>query len=197
MTEVVRAYGLDGLPLVVVLLVLFVAVLARSHATYWAGRAVARGARYEGTHRHGPRLWQRTVDRLARFAATPLARTGIALVHRWGPLAVTAGYLTVGVQTAVFAAAGLLRMPYLRFTVASLPGSVAWAAVWGTVGLGAVWGAVALAAGSPWGVVALLAVAAVVALVVARVRRRRATGAQVPGTGTGGTAASTTTPHPR
>lgn len=197
MTEVVRAYGLDGLPLGLVLLILFVAVLARSHATYWAGRAVARGATYEGTHHHGPRLWQRTVDRLARFAGTPLARTGIALVHRWGPLAVTAGYLTVGVQTAVFAAAGLLRMPYLRFTVASLPGSAAWAAVWGTVGLSAVWGAVALAAGSPWGVAALLAVAVVVALAVARARRRRAVEPAAPGTASGDTVPSATTPHPR
>ncbi|MFS0704507.1 DedA family protein [Cellulomonas sp. 179-A 9B4 NHS] len=197
MTEVVRAYGLDGLPLGLVLLILFVAVLARSHATYWAGRAVARGAAYEGTHRHGPRLWQRTVDRLAGFAGTPLARTGLALVHRWGPLAVTAGYLTVGVQTAVFAAAGLLRMPYLRFTVASLPGSAAWAAVWGTIGLSAVWGAVALAAGSPWGVAALLAAAAVVTLVVVRARRRRAAEAAAAGTASGGTVPGATTPHPR
>lgn len=197
MTEVVRAYGLDGLPLGLVLLVLFVAVLARSHATYWAGRAVSRGARYEGTHRHGPLFWQRTVDRLAGVAGTPLARTGIALVHRWGPLAVTAGYLTVGVQTAVFAAAGLLRMPYLRFTVASLPGSAAWAAVWGTVGLGAVWGAVALAAGSPWGVAALLAVAAVVALVVVRGRRRRAAADDAASAGVDGIVPGTTTPRTR
>ncbi|WP_136519660.1 MULTISPECIES: DedA family protein [Cellulomonas] len=177
MTEVVRAYGLDGLPLGAVLLVLLVVVLARSHATYWAGRAVARGARYEGEHRHGPVPWQRTVDRLARFATTPLARTGLALVHRWGPVAVTFAYLTVGVQSAVFAAAGLLRMPYLRFTVASLPGSVAWALVWGTVGLSAVWGAVALAAGSPWGLAVLVAVGAALAVVVARARRRRRTAA--------------------
>ncbi|QCB93261.1 DedA family protein [Cellulomonas shaoxiangyii] len=174
MTEVARAYGLDGLPLGLVLVIFFVSVLARSHATYWAGRAVARGAQYEGAHRHGPRLWKRTVDRLAQFAGTPLARTGLALVHRWGPLAVTAGYLTVGVQTAVFAAAGLLRMPYLRFTIASLPGSAAWAVVWGTVGIGAVWGAVALAAGSPWGVAALLAAAAVVVLMLLARRRRTA-----------------------
>lgn len=187
MTEVVRAYGLDGLPLGLLLLVLFVAVLARSHATYWAGRAVARGARYEGEHRHGPRAWQRTVDRLARFAGTPLARTGVALVHRWGPVAVTAAYLTVGVQTGVFAAAGLLRMPYLRFTIASLPGSVAWALVWGTVGIGAVWAALALAAGSPWGVAVLLAVALVVGTVVVRTRRRRS---ERPGS-------VTTAPRPR
>ncbi|QGQ19031.1 hypothetical protein GC089_07040 [Cellulomonas sp. JZ18] len=173
MTEVVRAYGLDGLPLGALLVVLLVVVLARSHATYWAGRAVARGARYEGERRHGPALWQRTVDRLARFATTPLARTGLRMVHRWGPVAVTFAYLTVGVQSAVFAAAGLLRMPYLRFTVASLPGSLAWALVWGTVGMSAVWGALALAAGSPWGLAVLVAVAVVVTGVAVHARRRR------------------------
>jgi membrane protein DedA with SNARE-associated domain len=96
-------------------------------------------------------------------------------VHRWGPFAVTLAYLTVGVQTAVFAGAGVLRMPYLRFTLASLPGAVAWAAIWGTVGIGAVWGALSLAAGSPWGLVALGVVIAAVAAAGITATRRRAT----------------------
>ncbi len=175
-TEVVSAYGLDGMPVGVVLAILFGIVLARSHLTYWAGRAVARGARYEDEHRHGPHVWRRLVERTARLAATPSARRGLALVHRWGPVAVTLAYVTVGVQTAVFAGSGLLRMPYLRFTIASIPGSVLWALVWGTVGFGAVWGALALAAGSPWGLVALaLVLAAVAAAVLAAARRRRRT----------------------
>ncbi|GIG39929.1 hypothetical protein [Cellulomonas phragmiteti] len=173
-TEAMRAYGLDGLPVAVALLSLFGIVMARSHLTYWAGRGVARGARFEGEHRHGPAWWQRTVDRTARMSATPSARRGVALVHRWGPVAVTLAYLTVGVQTAVFAGAGLLRMPYLRFTLASVPGAAAWAVAWGTVGIGAVWGALALAAGSPWGLLVLaVAAAAVVTTVVTLSRRRR------------------------
>ncbi|MCC2333588.1 DedA family protein [Cellulomonas wangsupingiae] len=173
-TQVLAEYGLDGLPVAVALLCLFGIVLARSHLTYWAGRGVARGARIEGGHRRGPRWWQRTVDRTARLASTPSARRGVALVHRWGPLAVTLAYVTVGIQTAVFAGAGLLRMPYLRFTLASLPGAVMWAVIWGTVGIGAVWGALAIAAGSPWGLAALCAALALVAtLVVVSARRRR------------------------
>jgi membrane protein DedA with SNARE-associated domain len=100
------------------------------------------------------------------------------MVHRWGPFAVTLAYLTVGVQTVVFTSAGLLRMPYLRFTIASIPGSVAWAFIWGTVGLGAAWAAVTLAAEQPWvlaGVLVLLL--AVVAVLVLRRRSRRAAAA--------------------
>lgn len=173
MTDVAREYGLGGLPVAVVLVALFAIVLARSHLTYWAGRAVARGAQHEGLRRRGPAWWQRTVERAARVSATPGARQGIALVHRWGPAAVTLAYVTVGVQTAVFLGSGLVRMPYLRFTLASVPGSVAWAVVWGTVGMGAVWGAVTLAAGSPWGLAALGAVVLVLGTVVGATARRR------------------------
>jgi len=173
-SEVLQDYGLGGLPVTAAMLCLFGIVMARSHLTYWAGRGVARGAVYEGEHRHGPRWWQRTVDRTERLTTTPSARRGIALVHRWGPLAVTLAYVTVGVQTAVFAGSGLLRMPYLRFTIASVPGAAVWAVVWGTVGFGAVWGALVLAAGSPWGLVVLaLLVGLVAAGVVTGVRRRR------------------------
>lgn len=174
-SEVLAAYGLDGMPVTLALVALFGIVMARSHGTYWAGRAVARGARYEGAHRHGPVWWQRVVARSARLATTPSARRGVAIVHRWGPVAVTLAYVTVGVQTAVFAGAGLVRMPYLRFTVASVPGAAAWALVWGTVGLGAVWGALALATGSPAGLLALLLALVVVGatgLTLARRRRR-------------------------
>lgn len=172
-TELLAAYGLDGLPVAVALLCLFVIVLARSHLTYWAGRGVERGARYGGTARRGPRWWRRVVDRTGRLAATPSARRGVAIVHRWGPLAVTLAYVTVGVQTAVFVGAGLVRMPYLRFTLASIPGAAAWAVIWGTVGVGAVWGALALATGSPWGLAVLALVAAAVVTTVTTLARRR------------------------
>ncbi|MBO3086855.1 DedA family protein [Cellulomonas dongxiuzhuiae] len=174
-SEVLAVYGLDGLPVAVALACLFTIVMARSHLTYWAGRAVQRGARFEGERRHGPRWWQRTVERTARLASTPSARRGVALVHRWGPLAVTLAYATVGIQTAVFAGAGLVRMPYLRFTVASIPGAALWAVIWGTVGAGAVWGAVTLAAGSAWALATMALVAVLLVVVVAAaVRRRRA-----------------------
>jgi membrane protein DedA with SNARE-associated domain len=172
-TDVAAAYGLAAKPFVVVLVVLFAIVFARSHLTYWAGRGVVRGAMYGQERIGGPAWWRAMVLRIAAFAASAPARRGLALLHRFGPVAVTLAYLTVGVQTAVFAGSGLLRMPYARFTLASIPGAAAWALVWATVGFGAVWGAFALAAGSPWALVAVLVVvAAVAAGFVVRGRRR-------------------------
>lgn len=172
-TDVAAAYGLAGKPFVVVLVVLFAIVLARSHLTYWAGRAVVRGAQYGQEKIAGPAWWRATVLRIGAFASSSPARRGMALLHRWGPVAVTLAYLTVGVQTAVFAGSGLIRMPYPRFTLASLPGAAAWAVIWATVGLGAVWAALALAARSPWALAGVLvALAAVVAALVLRSRRR-------------------------
>jgi membrane protein DedA with SNARE-associated domain len=172
-TDVAAAYGLAGKPFVVVLVVLFAIVFARSHATYWAGRALVRGAQYGQEKIAGPSWWRAMVLRIGRITASPAARRGLALVHRWGPIAVTLAYLTVGVQTAVFGGSGLLRMPYGRFTLASVPGSAAWALIWATIGLGAVWATVALAAQSPWALVALLvALAALATALVARTRRR-------------------------
>jgi membrane protein DedA with SNARE-associated domain len=172
---------MGGWPFWAVIAGLFVIVMARSHLFYWLGRGVLGGA---------ARLADRTPDagsptdaaatsgprrHVLRLMRTPTARRGLAMVHRFGPFAVTLAYLTVGVQTAVFVGSGLLRMPYLRFTLASLPGSVAWAFIWGTVGLGAVWAAVRLATASPWGLAAvLLLVAALVTWLVLRARARRA-----------------------
>ncbi len=176
-TDVAAAYGLAGRPFVVVLVVLFAIVFARSHLTYWAGRALARGALYGQDKLGGPSWWRGTVAHIGRFAESAPARRGLSMVRRWGPVAVVLAYLTVGVQTAVFAGSGLLRMPYGRFTLASLPGALGWALIWATVGLGAVWAALALSARSPWALTGVLVVLAVVAaaLVVARARRRHAT----------------------
>lgn len=185
MTDAAEAYGLDGLPVAGVLGALFLIVLARSHGTYWLARGANRVANQVGTSSRAPRWWRRLLVRAQPWAQSPGARRGLTLVHRWGPVAVTFAYVTVGLQTAVMVAAGLVRMPYLRFTLASLPGAAAWAVVWGTVGLGAVWAAVGLAAASPWA--AAVAGAALVAAVVwgVRSRRRGRTAGTGEGTGTG------------
>jgi membrane protein DedA with SNARE-associated domain len=168
---------MDGWPLWAVIPALFVIVLARSHLSYWLGRGALGGA-----ERLADRAPDDTADvptraraRVLRLMRTPAAQRGLAMVHRFGPLAVTLAYLTVGVQTAVFVGSGLLRMPYLRFAVASLPGAVAWALIWGTVGLGAVWAAVRLATASPWGLAAvLLLLAGLITWLTLRRRTRRA-----------------------
>jgi membrane protein DedA with SNARE-associated domain len=197
-SETAAAYGMGGWPFWAVIAGLFVVVMARSHLFYWVGRGVTSGAARLADRAPGAEDDAAPVDpdglgdadgapargaaaraRVLRLMRTPTARRGLDLVHRFGPYAVTLDYLTDGVQTAVFVGSGLVRMPYSRFLVASVPGSVAWAFVWGTVGLGAVWAAVRLATASPWGLAAvLLVLAGLVTWLVAhrRARARRAAG---------------------
>jgi len=165
-----EAYRLATLPLGIAVVALFLIVLARSHATYWAGRGVTRGAKVVHDSDRGFTWWRTMIEHLEQWTSTRAAQRGLDLVRRWGPIAVTLAYLTVGVQTAVFASAGLIKMPYGRFTLASIPGAVAWAVIWATVGFGAVWAGLALFARSP---LALLGVVAVVALLVGWAVRRR------------------------
>jgi membrane protein DedA with SNARE-associated domain len=157
----VTAYGLDGYPFAIVVVALFAIVLVRAQATYWLGRGLA-----EGTVRAG---WAR---RLGQRLSGPGMDRAVRLLRRWGPVAVTLSFFTVGIQTMVNAAAGLTRMPYARYTAAMVPGAVAWAFIYATVGLTAFYAALAAAAGSPWALLALAGAAAGVVVVV-RVHRRR------------------------
>ncbi|WEV79592.1 VTT domain-containing protein [Janibacter cremeus] len=134
---------------------LFVVVMLRANATYWLARGAAAGSRrYLGSGEGGPSpRWARARD----------------LVNRWGPIAVVACFLTVGIQTAVIGAAGAARMPLRRYLPAVTLGSLLWATLYATVGLAAAraW----LAAAARWpGTVAAVAVLLVitVALVVWR-----------------------------
>jgi membrane protein DedA with SNARE-associated domain len=88
---------------------------------------------------------------------------------------VTISFLTIGLQTVVNAAAGLIRMPWIRYTIAMLIGCVAWALIYATVGIAAVEGALALAARSPWALIVVLmaVIGVVIAFIVIRRRRGR------------------------
>jgi membrane protein DedA with SNARE-associated domain len=85
-------------------------------------------------------------------------------------------YLTVGFQTLVLTAAGVTRIRWAWFTLAQIPGAMAWALIYATIGF-AVWQAgLAAAAGSPLALVAFAAIALVyAATLVSRRRRARAT----------------------
>lgn len=169
-SDPIRAFGLATVPVGVAVVLLFLIVLARSHATYWAGRGVTRSAQYAHDSDRGFAWWRSMMEHLERWTSTRAAQRGLDLVRRWGAVAVTLAYLTVGLQTAVFASAGLIRMRYLRFTIASVPGSLAWAVIWATVGFGAVWAGVRLFVASP---VAAVVVLGLVALAVGWFVRRR------------------------
>ncbi|GAA3340846.1 hypothetical protein GCM10017714_22360 [Curtobacterium pusillum] len=148
---------LEGLPFRWLVLALFVVVFCRAQGTYWLARGAVAGA---------------SRSRWGRWLESAAVRRGSALLARWGLPVVTVSFLTVGMQTIVNAAAGVARVPWWRYTVAMVPGCVAWAFVSATVGIALFWAVVAAFAGSPWGVVALGASVAV-GVVVWWVRRRR------------------------
>ena len=110
----------EGWPVWAVFVILFLGAFIRGNATYWIGRAIrAGGAR-------------------SRFAGM-LERPGMERAERWvrtvGPPAVSLGFLTVGVQTAINLSAGVLRMPQRRWIPAVVVGALLWATLYTTVGL--------------------------------------------------------------
>jgi membrane protein DedA with SNARE-associated domain len=56
------------------------------------------------------------------------------LVARWGAPVVALSFLTVGIQTLVNLAAGVLRMPLRRYLPALTVGAIIWALLYATVG---------------------------------------------------------------
>ena len=113
----------DGLPFWAVLAVLWTGAFVRGTAIYWLGR----GARAGGARSR----WSHHLDR-------PVVARAESWMRRIGPPAVTLGYLTVGVQSAIIASAGVLRMPLRRFLPAVALGALVWAVLYATVGLAVV-----------------------------------------------------------
>ncbi|WP_225754759.1 DedA family protein [Actinotalea sp. Marseille-Q4924] len=130
----------------------------RSQALYWLGRGVAAGA-----------LRTRWAERLDG----PRTRRAVRLIERWGMPVVPLSFLTVGLQSAVHGASGLLRLHWLRYTLWSVPGWLVWALVWSGGGTVALYGSVALAAESPWALAGVVVVVATVVTVLVLRRRRR------------------------
>lgn len=146
-------------PVLGVYLFFLFGAFARSQAIYWTGRGVTAGA-----------LRSRWGDRLD----SPQVRRAARIVERWGMPAVPLAFLTVGLQSAIFIAVGMLRVHWLRYTLWTIPGALVWAAVWGGGGLAVVAALWAVARRSPWAFAGLvLALAVVVTTVTLRIRRRR------------------------
>ena len=170
--------GLDTLTFPALVAALFVIVLGRAQGTYWLGRAVTASTRRIRAGRDpGHGRWARIATAVEHWSHGPGGRRATALLRRWGPLAVTLSFLTIGIQTAVNATAGLTRMPFVRYLLAMLPGCLAWALIYATVGFAAFYGTVALAARSPWALAGgvLLVLLAAGATIVRRRRRAEQT----------------------
>lgn len=153
------------LPFGLAYLTLFVIVMLRANATYWAGRLVV------GEGRRSARI-QRLLDSRAMKLAEHF-------IKRWGLLAVPLSFLTIGVQTTVNLTAGILRMPLVRYLPAVTLGCLMWAAIYSTIGFAAVYAVLLGLAGSPWAVVALAVAIAVVGGMV-WFHRRHAQGSRQP-----------------
>src|SRR3954453_12073195 len=104
---------LAALPFGLAFLALFGSAMVRSNGTYWVGRgAVAGWRRHRGTRGELP----------ARAASLLRRARAQSLLRRLGPFAVTLSYLTVGVQTAIHLAAGVMRMPLRLYLPAAIAG---------------------------------------------------------------------------
>lgn len=152
------AYGLQDFPFAAAVAILFGIVLLRAQGTYWLGRAIAAGTARAGAVR---RLEEGRLDR------------GISFLRRWGPAAVPFSFLTIGFQTVINLSAGVIRMPWPVYTLAMIPGCVAWAFIYATIGLATFLAVVGAAAGSPWGIAVLVVLLAAVALLIRSRRGRR------------------------
>lgn len=152
--------SIGSLPFVWAFCILFVIVMLRSNATYWAGRGVAAGGRK---------------TKMQKYLDSPGVLRAEKIIARWGAPAVSVSFLTIGVQTAINMAAGLGRMPLRRYIPATVIGAIAWATIYATIGLAAFDAAVSAAAGSPFALLGLVLLLAVLALGVHlfRVSRRR------------------------
>lgn len=106
-------------------------VFFRAQGTYWTGRWVRHGAAKVASQPAGhPRLSRLTV----RFSGPRMVRAQVFL-ERWGFIGIPISFLTVGFQTMVNATAGYTRMRWDLYTLAMLPGCVAWATMYGLLSL--------------------------------------------------------------
>ncbi|TXR55841.1 hypothetical protein [Quadrisphaera setariae] len=169
----------DGAPFWALFAFFFAVAAVRTQATYWLARLVATWSVGEPT---GGRETRKERPRWVVLAGGWLRRVssgrGTRAVERWGLLAVPASFLATGTKTAVNGAAGLLRMPYGRYTAAMLVGCALHATIYATVGWAAWTAALSAATGSAWGAAALTALALVVVVLVVRavVRARQRSG---------------------
>jgi membrane protein DedA with SNARE-associated domain len=111
---------------------LFIVVLLRAQATYWMGRGIRKGT--EAAAARGGEDPART-SRIARRLNGPGLIRAQTFLDRWGFVGIPISFLTIGFQTMVNAAAGYGRMRWDLYTLAMIPGCVAWATMYALLGL--------------------------------------------------------------
>lgn len=158
----------DIWPFATVYIFMFMVVFLRASGTYWLARLVTG---WSLTHTTPTKAW---AIRAHEWLDRQGTGRGVRAIEKWGLVALPLCFLTVGFQTMVLCGAGILRIHWLRFTLAIIPGCLAWAAIYSTIGFAA-WNAViAAATGSWWAIATLTLIAVIVTVVIVmRVRRKR------------------------
>lgn len=154
-----------GYPFWAVWLFLYFGATIRGQATYWLGRLAIGGALRTGG---GPDWWRQFRARLANVEAT----SGHRILARIGLLAIPFAYLTVGLQSVIIFAAGLIKIPWKWFSLAQIPGAIAWATIYSTIGFAA-WAAVIRALAGEWWIVILIVTLVVFAFGARRIWQHR------------------------
>lgn len=111
---------IDQAPFMVGFGLFFCGAMIRANTTYWIGRGLAVGVKH---------------SRFQRLFEGPIYLKAQALLAHWGVFAVPLSFLTVGVQSAVNASAGIARMPLRRYIPAVIVGCLLWALIYATVGM--------------------------------------------------------------
>ncbi len=119
---------LEGLGWWAVALFLLFVVFTRAQATYWLGRWARRGADAAAVSER-PRAVA-----LANKLSGPRADSARRFLEKWGPIGLPLSFLTIGFQTMVNITAGYVRMRWDIYTIAMIPGCIAWAAIYSTLG---------------------------------------------------------------
>ncbi len=119
---------LEDLPFGVVFAALAVGAMCRGQIMYWLGR-VATEQTLARTHPTGG--WR---ARTHRWLSAGGADAGIVAIRRWGLIAIPFSYVTIGLQSMIQAGAGVLRIEWWKYTLAQIPGALAWGAIYATFG---------------------------------------------------------------
>lgn len=157
---------LSSLPFWLLFIVLFLGAMTRGQMMYWIGRLASNQSLNRLASRY---RWAAHMDDLLNQGG---ADPGLRAIQRWGLVMVPLSYLTVGFQSMVQLAAGLLRITLLWYALAQIPGALAWAAIYSTIGF-AVWNAaLAAATGSPVAI-AVIATVTLAMITIIWLRRRQ------------------------
>ena len=110
-----------SLPLWLATTFLFVIVFFRAQCTFWLGKLS-----YHGILKT---KWGKKLEKNSETAS------GIIAIQRIGWPIIPLSFLTVGFQTAVQFGAGLTNWSWFRYTLAALPGYLAWGFIYAIGGL--------------------------------------------------------------